>query len=242
MFNCYGVEAAITPTVPSAPTSFFISNVAGYGIQLSWEPPIDSGGAPITGYKIYRTSAGSEAIVIEVGNVTSYLDESVAFGPTYEYKVSAVNIVGEGSASRVISDIAVPDYPDPPNMFKVTTESSKVTLTWERPNGRGSPIIHYKVYRGEGVFNGDPDSPTIMLLATLSPNVFSYTDLNATPGSTYNYCVRSTSAVGDSMATFHADVTIPQETSSLLWLIMIGIVVVIVLSAAIVVWKQRNAR
>jgi hypothetical protein len=88
-------------TVPAAPV---LSATAGTAsVALSWTKPSD-GGSPITGYQVYRgTSSGTETLLAQVGNVTSYTDTAVSAGITYYYEVSAVNVAGEGPRSNEVS-------------------------------------------------------------------------------------------------------------------------------------------
>ncbi|MGB9895408.1 MAG: DUF2341 domain-containing protein [Thermoproteota archaeon] len=95
-------------TEPGAPQNLkaILSNGK---IVLQWSPPVDNGGLPITGYKIYRsTTPGGEAYLTTVGNVTSYEDSNIVNGITYYYKVSAINEMGEGSASSEVSISSTP--------------------------------------------------------------------------------------------------------------------------------------
>ncbi|WP_370087813.1 alpha-amylase family glycosyl hydrolase [Ekhidna sp.] len=67
------------------------------GIQLSWvdESSINKG------YKIFRSSGGTFELIAEVGDVTSYLDEFVTEGSSYEYYISAYNVIGERSSENI---------------------------------------------------------------------------------------------------------------------------------------------
>jgi hypothetical protein len=92
-------EVSATPsTVPGAPT---LVTTAGKGqVKLTWTTPAD-GGAPITGWGIYRsTSAGTETLVQTISSGTSYVDSSVVGGTTYYYVVAAANRNGSGVRSN----------------------------------------------------------------------------------------------------------------------------------------------
>jgi fibronectin type 3 domain-containing protein len=105
-------EAAATPatapaTRPTAPLNLAAVAAKGKGISLSWSPPASNGGAPISGYVIYRgATPGSEVRLTSVGSVTSYKDTSVTRGATYYYEVAAVNSAGEGPRSSEASATA----------------------------------------------------------------------------------------------------------------------------------------
>jgi fibronectin type 3 domain-containing protein len=95
-------ETAATPTtVPSAAT---LTGTAGKSqVSLSWTTPA-SGGAPITGWAIYRgTSSGAEQLVQTISSGTSYVDNTVTGGTTYYYEVAAINRNGTGALSREVS-------------------------------------------------------------------------------------------------------------------------------------------
>ena len=64
---------------------------------------IASTGAPITGYKVYRWSAGSPVTVITLDNVTSYKATGLTKGVIYSLQVSASNSGGEGAKSSTVT-------------------------------------------------------------------------------------------------------------------------------------------
>ena len=97
-------ELSATPqaaaTVPGAPTGLVVIQNKPHGIALTWSPPSNTGGSPITGYQIYRaTASGAETLYAAVPNATTYIDAAVTLGVTYYYKVAAVNAVGIGPTS-----------------------------------------------------------------------------------------------------------------------------------------------
>ncbi len=95
------------PTAPSAPQN--LAAIVGDGfVKLTWNAPSDDGGAPITGYQIWRgKSPGNEALYAVAGTELLFEDTGVANGQTYYYKVIAVNAMGPGDDSTGVSAIAV---------------------------------------------------------------------------------------------------------------------------------------
>jgi hypothetical protein len=77
------------------------------GVSLSWTAPAPDGGAPITGYQIYRgTAAGGEVLDVSVGVVASFTDTGTTKGVRYYYKIVAVNAVGAGPFSNEATSIS----------------------------------------------------------------------------------------------------------------------------------------
>jgi fibronectin type 3 domain-containing protein len=95
-----GPEAATPsrpPTVPGEVLSLVLDLRSG-SVTLTWEPPTDDGGSPVTGYIVLRGL--SEDALEEVEEVspgsTSYVDTDVREGETYYYGVIAENDIGKG--------------------------------------------------------------------------------------------------------------------------------------------------
>ena len=102
-------------TAPAAP------NLSGKAVAgtppsnlLTWEAPADNGSA-ITGYKVYRRTAGTSSTLLATvnGSSLSYSDSQITAGTTYYYKVTAVNANGEGPASNEVSPAPPPPPQDP---------------------------------------------------------------------------------------------------------------------------------
>lgn len=100
------VESPVGP--PSAPQD--LEAVVGDGtVDLSWRPPVDDGGAPIEGYRVYRgTDPANLVLLAEVDTGLAYTDRAVADGVTYHYAVSAVNEAGEGPRAGPV-EVATPE-------------------------------------------------------------------------------------------------------------------------------------
>ena len=98
--------------VPGAPTGLTAAVAAGKAqVVLSWIAPTDTGGAPITGYKIEASDDGNNPwteVYTTTGDATGYTDEGTdnngpmfEVGTTRHYRVSAINSVGTGPPSNV---------------------------------------------------------------------------------------------------------------------------------------------
>jgi hypothetical protein len=72
-------------------------------IHLSWSTP-DNHGSPITGYNIYRSiNGGNFTQITSVSASTNEYTDTIGSGQSVQYKVTAINGVGEGSACSAVT-------------------------------------------------------------------------------------------------------------------------------------------
>lgn len=182
------LRSTLRTSVPSSPL-LTDASPGNASVSLTWSAPSSNGGAPVTGYRIYRgTAAGSETLLATVGNVNAYADTAVANGTTYYYAITAVNATGESALSNELS--ATPaTVPGAPVLISAKGGGG-IALTWRAPvsNG-GAPVTGYRIYRGSG-------SGRETLLATVG-NVTSYADTTAPNGKTAYYQVSAVNRVGE---------------------------------------------
>jgi subtilisin family serine protease/fibronectin type 3 domain-containing protein len=184
-------SASATPaTVPGAPT-LAVPTAGNASVGLSWTPPASNGGSAITGYKLYRgTTPGGEALLVTLGNLTSYADTAVTNGTTYYYKVSAINGVGEGAQSteRSAKPAAVPGAPT--GLTAAPNRSKGIDLTWAAPSSNGgSTVTGYRIYRSTS------SGTEVFLIAVGS--VTSYRDNATSKNTRYYYRIAAVNAVGE---------------------------------------------
>jgi parallel beta-helix repeat protein len=180
---------AVPSDIPSAP--FNLQAVAGDGhVNLNWDEPIWNGGSSITNYRIYRgTTSGGETFIAEVPEILFYIDSNVVVGNSYYYKVSAVNVQGEGPLSNEANAV-YNSVPSEPRNLAVVEEDSSVSLTWNAPTiDGGTPITNYLVYR-----NRTSDGEVVIFDAKTN---LSLTDSSAENGVEYEYSVSAKNAVGE---------------------------------------------
>jgi len=101
----FTIEKLIYP--PTAPRNLTASIVGGK-VLLNWLPPADDGGE-LLNYEIFRWQGGGTPLLVgwTNGDVTSFTDNNVLPGKTYNYKIDARNSAGFSPYSNIVS-IRVP--------------------------------------------------------------------------------------------------------------------------------------
>jgi uncharacterized repeat protein (TIGR01451 family) len=97
LFPKFDTPQTAQPKVPGAP--FLTVYRDGARARLEWSQS-DDGGSPITGYKVYRVRSGLEQLIATVKNVTAYADILPDRTDTFNYRVAAINAVGESCGSN----------------------------------------------------------------------------------------------------------------------------------------------
>lgn len=181
-------EVSSNTDLPSAPVLSAMSE--GVSVTLTWTEPADTGSSAITNYRVYRgPDSGSMSLLIELGNVLTYEDDTGTVGQTYVYQVSAVNDQGEGPRSN-LAPAQLGAVPSEPIHVGAMTDGASIVITWDEPDDDGGfSISGYKVYRGTS-------AASLSLKATLGV-VLNYTDLDLVEGTEYFYAVSALNAKGE---------------------------------------------
>jgi len=96
----------VEPVAPGNPSVSAVQDAAG--VHVSWTEP-DSGGEPITGYKVYRRADGSSSrSLLATTTALSYLDRTAVAGTKYFYSVATDTSVGESSSCGLASSEVAP--------------------------------------------------------------------------------------------------------------------------------------
>jgi hypothetical protein len=107
--------STVTPEgPPSAPTGATAASPTIGAVGLSWAPPENDGGQPITGYRahIFFDAEATDPLPgspVELHpDTTAHAWAGLTEGATYYLRVTAVNALGEGAASDVAAVVARP--------------------------------------------------------------------------------------------------------------------------------------
>uniref|UniRef100_A0AAY4B5V1 Titin n=1 Tax=Denticeps clupeoides TaxID=299321 RepID=A0AAY4B5V1_9TELE len=133
---------------PDAPKGVDVSNIKKDSMVITWEPPTNDGGSPVTGYIIekhdkegVRWTRCNRSTVTDV----TYKVKGLLEGHAYEFRVAAENAVGTGepSSPSVYFKAFDPVFrPGPPSNPKVTDmNKTSVMLAWGKPIFDGASEI-----------------------------------------------------------------------------------------------------
>ncbi len=189
-------RATTDATLPGVPRRLNAEATGTSRIDLSWQAPSDDGGSRITGYRIEVTADGGGSWEDLVANTrttaTTYTHSGLAPASTRHYRVSAINRIGVGDASRVAGSTTDATVPDAPTGLVATDVSpTQIDLAWVAPayNG-GAPITGYRIEVSE---TGAAWTDLVTNTNSRS-SAFSHTDL--LPGSVRHYRVSAINRAG----------------------------------------------
>jgi chitodextrinase len=156
---------------PTVPTDLVATAVSPYRIDLDWSPSEAASG--VSFYRVFRD--GDE---VATTDKASYSDSSLEPETEYEYRVSAVDGLGnesDRSDRSTATTEAEPGPPAPRDVTAIAWSSTQVNLSWNPPPASAHPVQGYNVYR-EGESIG-------FVVST------AFIDTGLTPETTYGYTV-----------------------------------------------------
>jgi hypothetical protein len=179
-------------TLPVAPTAVTVKPGGTAAATITWEPPANTGGQPITGYRVSRDGTDSTGYGAYTTTVPA-ADRSFSFGRlvagrTYTLTVAAITAVGESPAHGAQVKVgAGAGVPAPVKVSVVQTTATSQRISWEPPTlPAGVPVTGYTVTRdGKGATGYGPYSTTVGASAR------SHEVTNLVPGQTYTMTVRA---------------------------------------------------
>jgi hypothetical protein len=144
-------------------------------MSLTWDAPLNNGGTPIISYtvqyRVHGTPTWTTASSSISGATPYYVVSGLQNATLYDFRVAAVNAVGQGPYSAIVMAETSTASTAP---IGLTAEPGfqSVSLTWTTPSDDGgSPIVSYTVqYRLHGTTPPSPWLPATTLPSPILPS------------------------------------------------------------------------
>ncbi|KAL9189871.1 hypothetical protein ACHAXT_009546 [Thalassiosira profunda] len=167
IFTVRDPRPPLPPSMPQRDATSRVISSDEAAISVSWAPPVDNGGSPITGYILYMRDYEGTMTQHEFGvETTTWQAESLRPGEVYRFHVVAINAQGKSGNSPVLSALAAmrpgmsyvgePEYSNlgyRPVIVDVQEDS--LATKWSHlpaDIAGGSPITGFKVYLYESQY------------------------------------------------------------------------------------------
>jgi len=188
---------------PCAPTA--AKAVRGSGsANVSWEPPIDDRGSPVTSYTVTSYPDGITQTV-DATQTTATMT-GLTNGTSYRFRVTATSAIGTSTRSSATNPVVLGAKPGAPTNARAAKGDQSATVTWTAPTSDGgAPITSYKV-------TSYPDGVTQTVDATQT----TATVTGLINGTTYRFRVTATNRLGTSTSSVVTNAVIPSATAALL--------------------------
>jgi hypothetical protein len=120
-------------------------------VLLRWQAPVSTGDFSLSGYNIFRATAGMQAAVLAgvSSTVTEYEDTGLTQAVRYTYQLQSVDAMGNTSAlSAPASGVPFSSITEPRNVTVKAASTESIRVLWDEPSGQGTyPIAGYNIYR-----------------------------------------------------------------------------------------------
>ena len=193
-------SAAVTPGgAPGTPTGITATPTGPGEVTVSWTPPTNTGGTPITSYTVSSNTGGYTATV--AGDQTTAVVTGIETGTSYTFSVVAANAVSPGSASTPSSSVFLITSPIGPVAVGL---NASARVTWTLTPGDRSANTGYTVTSTPGSFT-----------STVSgANTAEATLTGLTNGVSYTFrVVANTTSYGSSPVSVVTNAIIPSTTN-----------------------------
>ena len=204
--------------VPEAPLITAVFARAG-ALAVSWTPPGNNGGKPLTGYSLTATASGTKVTVTAGASATSATISGLTDGTAYSLALTASNSIGASAAATGTGTPAAAHPPAGPGQVTASPDGTgAITVSWASPADDGGDALTgftitwqqvVPATSGNGYVPAPGSSPQTTA-AGESATMVSLQAADFTPAAAlYNITVAAQNAVGTGPATATASPVAP---------------------------------
>ena len=190
------VRVTVDAVAPAPPTGVGALAVSYDAIGVAWNSPTNTGGSPITGYRIeYSNDGGFWNVLVSnfAATSTAYRHTKLKPATQYFYRIFAINKAGRSGPSEIVNATTLADLPGVPERLTASVISpTQINLTWNEPRYTGG--VDLRGYLIETAPDGESWVP---LTQTAGDETF-YQHKGLTPATTYHYRVTARNEIGSS--------------------------------------------
>ncbi|UAJ79839.1 fibronectin type III domain-containing protein [Leifsonia sp. ZF2019] len=189
-----GAVVSTTPrTVPGLPTGLTAAP-GDHQVVLAWTAPAADGGAPISGYRIEKSTDGGKTWTVQVADTgstaTGYIADDVVNGTETAFRVSAINAAGVGAPGDPASTTPRTTATGLA-ITSITPGNHTLTVAFTPPSDDGgAPVTGYE-------YSLDGGTTWVPFDASVSPLVIGGLD----NGVDYAFTMRAVNAAGPGPST-----------------------------------------
>uniref|UniRef100_G3PTS6 Receptor-type tyrosine-protein phosphatase delta n=1 Tax=Gasterosteus aculeatus aculeatus TaxID=481459 RepID=G3PTS6_GASAC len=140
------VAQIIVKALPKAPGNPEVTERTATSITLTW----DSGNPePVSYYIIQHRARGSEDPYKEIDGIatTRYSVGGLSPYSHYDFRVAAVNTIGQGPSSEVVEARTAEQAPSsPPRQVRRMLSTTTAIIHWDEPEEPNGQVVGYRVY------------------------------------------------------------------------------------------------
>ena len=140
----YVENNATLTAIPDEPSGLVV-DPGSSSITLSWNPPVNTGGLAITGYKIDVSTDGITFITLVASHGDTYYEHTgLNVGDERWYRVYTINSI-ETSITYASGNATILTIPSGPRGVSISVGDTSIILQWVVPvTDGGSPITGYE--------------------------------------------------------------------------------------------------
>ena len=188
------VRVEVEAVAPEAPGGVGALATSPTAIGIAWNPPTNDGGSPVTAYRIEHSNDGGFWNVL-ISNFqstsTSYRHTNLKPATEYHYRVFAINKIGIGESSPVVTATTHADLPGIVERLTATAVSAThIDLSWIEPKYTGG--VDIDAYEIETSLDGS----AWRMLASTNGDESTYQHRGLEPATPYHYRVTARNEVG----------------------------------------------